>query len=77
MGVMARARVKRRLDGKRRLILPPNFCESAGFAPDERVEVTLANVGGTPGFIITKAGAGKDGRATDGEEDERRRKTKC
>ncbi len=49
------AKLIRNLDGKGRLILPGDFREAAGFAPDEPVEVELVNVGGRAGFLITAA----------------------
>lgn len=49
------ARLIRNLDGKGRLILPGDFREAAGFAPDEPVEVELVKVGGRTGFLITAA----------------------
>lgn len=49
------AKVLRGLDGKGRLILPGDFREAAGFAPDEPVYIELVSVGGRTGFLITTA----------------------
>jgi bifunctional DNA-binding transcriptional regulator/antitoxin component of YhaV-PrlF toxin-antitoxin module len=51
---MDAVRVTRRLDGKGRLILPGDFREAAGFAPDEQVEVALTVIDGKQAFVITK-----------------------
>lgn len=49
------AKVLRSLDGKGRLILPGDFREAAGFAPDEPVYIELVSVGGRTSFLITAA----------------------
>ena len=46
-------KVTRRLD-KGRLILPRDFREAAGFEPDQKVNVVLADFEGEKIFIITK-----------------------
>lgn len=51
---MDAVRVTRKLDGKGRLILPGDFREAAGFAPDEQVEVALTVIDGKQAFVITK-----------------------
>ena len=51
---MDAVRVTRKLDGKGRLILPGDFREAAGFAPDKQVEVALTVIDGKRGFVITK-----------------------
>ena len=51
---MDAVRVTRKLDGKGRLILPGDFREAAGFAPDEPVEVALTVINGKQAFVITK-----------------------
>ena len=43
-----------RRDGKGRLILPRDFREAAGFEPDQRVSVALADLEGEKVFIIAK-----------------------
>lgn len=52
--MMDAVRVTRKLDGKGRLILPGDFREAAGFAPDEQVEVALTVIDGKQAFVITK-----------------------
>lgn len=54
--MMDAVRVTRKLDGKGRLILPGDFREAAGFAPDEQVEVEVALtvIDGKQAFVITK-----------------------
>lgn len=52
--MMEAIKVTRKLDGKGRLILPGDFREAAGFAPDEPVEVALTVIDGKQTFIITK-----------------------
>lgn len=52
--MMDAVRVTRKLDGKGRLILPGDFREAAGFAPDEPVEVALTVINGKQAFVITK-----------------------
>lgn len=46
-------KVTRRLD-KGRLNLPRDFREAAGFEPDQRVSVALADLAGEKVFIIAK-----------------------
>lgn len=48
------ARVERKLDGKGRLNLPGDFREAAGFEPDDRVDITLAEINGQKAIIITR-----------------------
>lgn len=52
--MMDAVRVTRKLDGKGRLILPGDFREAAGFAPDEPVEVALTVINDKMAFVITK-----------------------
>lgn len=52
--MMEAVKVTRKLDGKGRLILPGDFREAAGFAPDEPVEVALTVIDGKQAFVITK-----------------------
>lgn len=47
-------KVTRNLDGKGRLILPRDFREAAGFEPDQKVNVALADFKGEKVFIISK-----------------------
>lgn len=52
--MMELIKVTRNLDGKGRLILPGDFREAAGFEPDQRVCVALADFEGEKVFIIAK-----------------------
>ncbi len=47
-------KVNRKLDGKGRLILPGDFREAAGFAPDQEVSVAVVELKGEKVFIIAK-----------------------
>ena len=51
---MEALKVTRKLDGKGRLILPGDFREAAGFAADQEVSVTVADLEGEKVFIIAK-----------------------
>lgn len=67
-----RAKLNRTLDGKGRVILPGDLRESARFAPDEPVAVTLVrfrNTGGKEvhGFLITRQ-CDEDPEEDDGRE---------
>lgn len=52
--MMEAIKVTRNLDGKGRLILPRDFREAAGFEPDQRMSVALADLEGEKVFIIAK-----------------------
>ena len=52
--MMEAIKVTRNLDGKGRLILPRDFREAAGFEPDQKVNVALADFKGEKVFIIAK-----------------------
>lgn len=54
-------KVARRLDGKGRLILPRDFREAVGFAPDEEVEIAAVKLleKGTLALMITSRKEGK------------------
>ncbi len=52
--MMEAIKVTRNLDGKGRLILPRDFREAAGFEPDQKVNVALADFEGEKVFIISK-----------------------
>lgn len=52
--MMEGIKVTRNLDGKGRLILPRDFREAAGFEPDQKVNVALADFKGEKVFIISK-----------------------
>ena len=45
-------KVTRNLDGKGRLILPRDFREAAGFEPDQRVSVALADLEGDRKSVV-------------------------
>jgi len=72
MDVIGRVSLNRTLDGKGRVILPDDLRESARFAPDEPLTITLVsfrNESGEPldGFLITRQ-CDADPEADDGRE---------